>query len=49
MTIRSSRVKQGHVIHVSKLEEVRESLEILSNASNRKELADGKEIYIFLS
>jgi AAA+ ATPase superfamily predicted ATPase len=47
ITTRSSQVKHGHVIHVRKLREVRESLEILSNASKRKGLADGKEFYVF--
>ncbi|KAL5330675.1 hypothetical protein ACEPPN_000194 [Leptodophora sp. 'Broadleaf-Isolate-01'] len=40
ITTRSSQVKYGHVIHVRKLREVHESLEILSNASKRKGLAD---------
>ncbi|KAH6704227.1 hypothetical protein BKA61DRAFT_702991, partial [Leptodontidium sp. MPI-SDFR-AT-0119] len=40
ITTRSSHVKNGHVIYVRKLEEVRDSLEILSNASRRKGLVD---------
>ncbi|PVH67572.1 TPR-like protein [Cadophora sp. DSE1049] len=40
ITTRSSQVKNGHVIHVRKLEKVRDSLEILSNVSKRKGLID---------
>ncbi|PVH69794.1 kinesin light chain 1 [Cadophora sp. DSE1049] len=40
ITTRSSQVKNGHIIHIRKLEKVRDSLEILSNASKRKGLID---------
>ena len=49
ITTRSSQVKNGRVIHVRKLEKVRDSLEILSNASKRKGVADGKDLHVFLS
>ena len=46
ITTRSSQVKHGHVIHVRKLREVRESLEILSNALKQRGLIEGKEYYV---
>ncbi|KAG4430117.1 hypothetical protein IFR05_014401 [Cadophora sp. M221] len=49
ITTRSSQVKNGHILHVRKLEQMRDSLEILSNVSKRKGLVDGKNCYLFLS
>lgn len=46
ITTRSSQVKNGHVIHVRKLKELRDSVEILSNVSRREGLRDGKEHYV---
>jgi AAA ATPase domain len=42
ITTRSSQVKIGHTIRIRKLEDVRDSVKILSNASRRKGLMDGK-------
>ena len=42
ITTRSSQVQIGHLIHITKLEDIRDSLEILSNTSSRKGLIDGK-------
>ena len=42
ITTRSSQVKIGHPIRIRKLEDVRDNLEILSNASRRKGLINGK-------
>jgi hypothetical protein len=42
ITTRSSQVKIGHPIRVRKLENLSDSLEILSNASRREGLIDGK-------
>ena len=42
ITTRSSEVKMGHRIQVTKLENIRDSLKILSNTSNRKGLENGK-------
>jgi hypothetical protein len=44
ITTRSSRVRIGHLIQVQKLGNVRDSLEILSNASRRGGLINGKGI-----
>lgn len=41
-TTRSSQVKIGHRIHIRKLENLRDSLEILSNTSGREGLMHGK-------
>ncbi|KAN0067763.1 hypothetical protein V8E54_014010 [Elaphomyces granulatus] len=41
ITTRSSEVKIGHHIRIRKLEEVRDSVKILSNASRREGLEDG--------
>jgi hypothetical protein len=41
VTTRSSRVSQGHRVHVQKLLDVQESLEILSNTSGRKGIENG--------
>jgi hypothetical protein len=38
ITTRSSRVRQGKRIHVQKLLDIREGLEILSNISGRKSI-----------
>jgi NB-ARC domain-containing protein len=43
ITTRSSEVKIGHPIQIRKLEDMRDSVKILSNASRRKELIDGKD------
>jgi hypothetical protein len=42
ITTRSSQVKIGHAIRIRKLEDVRDSVKILSNASRREGLMDGK-------
>lgn len=42
ITTRSSQVKIGHPIRIRKLEDVRDSLEILSNASRREGLINGE-------
>jgi hypothetical protein len=47
ITTRSSQVKNGHLIQVPKLGDVRDSLEILSNASRREGLMDGKDVSYF--
>jgi hypothetical protein len=44
ITTRSSQVKIGHRIRVGKLEDVQDSLEILSHASGREKLMEG-ELY----
>jgi ATP/maltotriose-dependent transcriptional regulator MalT len=44
ITTRSSQVKLGHRIRVGKLEDVRDSLEILSHTSGRGSVVDG-ELY----
>lgn len=46
ITTRSSQVKIGHSIRIRKLEDMNESLEILSNASGRKGLTDSKEFLV---
>jgi hypothetical protein len=43
ITTRSSQVKIGERMQVKKLRDMEDSLEILSNASGRKALIDGKE------
>jgi hypothetical protein len=43
ITTRSSEVKIGHRIQIRKLEDVRDSVRILSNASRREGLTDGKD------
>ena len=43
ITTRSSRVKIGHRVRIRKLEDVRDSVKILSNASGREGLVDGKD------
>ena len=43
ITTRSSEVKIGHPIRIKKLEDMRDSVKILLNASRRKELIDGKD------
>jgi hypothetical protein len=42
ITTRLSQVKIGHLIRIRKLENVRDSLKILSNASRREGLIDSK-------
>jgi hypothetical protein len=42
ITTRSSQVQIGHPIHVTKLEDLRDSLKILSNASYREGVIDSK-------
>jgi Cdc6-like AAA superfamily ATPase len=41
ITTRSSRVSQGRRVHIQKLLDVEEGLEILSNMSGRKDIAEG--------
>jgi hypothetical protein len=41
ITTRSSQVKQGTRIHVQKLPDIREGLEIVSNMSGRKGIENG--------
>jgi ATP/maltotriose-dependent transcriptional regulator MalT len=43
ITTRSSQVKIGHRVRIRKLEDVRDSVKILSNASGREGLVDGKD------
>ena len=45
ITTRWSQVEIGHPIRVRKLEDVRDSVKILSNASRREGLIDGKDFY----
>ena len=45
ITTRLSQVEIGHPIRIRKLEDVRDSLKILSNASRREGLMDGKGFY----
>jgi hypothetical protein len=45
ITTRSSQVKIGHLIHIRKLEDVSDSLEILLNTSGRGRLRDGEDIF----
>ena len=47
ITTRSSQVKIGHLIRIRKLENVYDSLKILSNVSRRENLIDGKSFYIY--
>jgi len=42
ITTRSSQVQIGHLIQVTKLGDLRDSLKILSNTSHRDGLMDGK-------
>jgi hypothetical protein len=42
ITTRSSQVQIGHLIQVTKLGDLRDSIKILSNASHREGLMDGK-------
>jgi AAA+ ATPase superfamily predicted ATPase len=42
ITTRSSELEIGHLIHVTKLGDVRDSLKILSTTSRRERLTDGK-------
>jgi ATP/maltotriose-dependent transcriptional regulator MalT len=48
ITTRSSQVKIGHTMRIRKLEDVRDSVKILSNASRREGLIDGM-YFIFIS
>jgi hypothetical protein len=43
ITTRSSEVKIGHRIRIRKLEDVRDSVQLLSNASGRGGLINGKD------
>jgi hypothetical protein len=49
ITTRSSQVKIGHPIQIGKLEDVHDSVKILSNASRREGLIDGKRLSGFVS
>ena len=42
ITTRSAQVSQGHRIHVQKLANIREGLEILSNTSKRENIENGR-------
>ena len=44
ITTRSSQVRIGHTIQIRKLENVRDSLEILSNTSRREGLINGEDV-----
>jgi hypothetical protein len=44
ITTRSSEVRNGHLIQIRKLGDVRDSLKILSTVSRREELITGKDI-----
>jgi NB-ARC domain len=44
ITTRSSQVRQGERIHVQKLLDIREGLEIVSNMSGRKDVEKGKSV-----
>jgi hypothetical protein len=46
ITTRSAQVSQGYRIHIQKLRDVQEGLEILSNTSNRKNIENGELIQI---
>jgi hypothetical protein len=46
ITTRSSRVSQGRRVHVQKLLDVKEGLEILLNTSGRKDIAEGMSFAI---
>ena len=46
ITTRSSRVSQGCRVHVQKLLDIKEGLEILSNTSGQKDIAEGKSFAI---
>ena len=48
ITTRSSRVSQGCRVHVQKLLDVKEGLEILSNTSRRKDITKGISFAIYL-
>jgi hypothetical protein len=48
ITTRSSRVNIGHPIRIGKLENIRDSLEILSNVSRRDGLIDGRNFPSFV-
>jgi hypothetical protein len=48
ITTRSSQVKFGQSIQIRKLGDVRDGLEILSNASRRKGLRSGKDVLDFI-
>jgi hypothetical protein len=51
ITTRSSQVKIGHLIRIKKLENIRDSLKILSNASGREGLINGMDfldLYVLL-
>ena len=48
ITTRSSRVSQGRRVHVQKLLDVKDSLEVLSNTSGQKDIAEGISFAIYL-
>jgi hypothetical protein len=49
ITTRSSQIKIGHRIQITKLKDLQDSLKILLNASNRKELMNGKDVLALMS
>lgn len=46
ITTRSSRVDLGHAIKITKLEDVKDGVKILSNMARRAELSNGKAVHI---
>jgi hypothetical protein len=46
---RSSQIKIGHRIQITKLKDLQDTLKILLNASNRKELMNGKDVLDLMS
>ena len=46
ITTRSSRVDLGHVIKITKLDDIKDGVKILSNMSRRGELSTGKTVHI---
>jgi hypothetical protein len=48
VTTRSSKVNIGHHIRISKLEDVRDSIQILSDASHREGTIDGEAFLIII-
>ncbi len=49
ITTRSSQIKIGHRIQITKLKDLQDSLKILLNASNREELMNGKDVLALMS
>ena len=49
ITTRSSQIKIGHRIQITKLKDLQDSLKILLKASNRDELTNGKDVLALMS